>query len=149
MKIGVVVADAGRARIFSTQRLGSTLESLKDLTNPYGKQREQDLTSDRSGHTRSPSGTGHTMSNKVEFKDQEAHHFAKGIISELVETHQTDQFVALYLVAAPRFLGHLRQELNPELQKLISGELAKDLSLMSEQEIQKHLYNLKQSSQLH
>ncbi len=146
MKIGVVVADAGRARIFSTQRLGSELESLKELTNPYGKQREQDLTSDRSGHTRSPSGTGHTMSNRVEFKDQEAHHFARGIVSELEERHQSDKFGKLYLVAAPRFLGHLRQELSPELQKLISGELAKDFSLMSEQEIQKHLYEV---SRLH
>jgi protein required for attachment to host cells len=149
MKIGIVVADAGRARIFATQQLGSPLEPLKDLANPYGSQLEQELTSDRSGHTRSSSGTGHTMSNKVAFKEQEAHHFAKGVVSELEKAHQRDQFVALYLVAAPRFLGHLRQELSPGLQKLISGELAKDLSLMSEQDIQKHLYNLKQSSRLH
>ncbi|MEH6576079.1 MAG: host attachment protein [Amphritea sp.] len=142
MKIGIVVADAGRARIFSTPRLGSALESLKDLTNPHGTQQEQELTSDRSGHTRSPSGTGHTMSNKVKFKDQEAHQFAKGVVSELEDSYQTDHFDKLYLVAAPRFLGHLRQELSPELQKLISGELAKDFSLMSEQEIQKHLHEL-------
>ncbi|MBY4677244.1 host attachment protein [Marinobacterium arenosum] len=140
MSIGVVVADAGRARIFATQRLGSSLEALKDLVNPYSKQREQDLTSDRSGHTRSASGAGITMSNRVEFKDQEAHQFAKGIISELEQSRQTEHFDKLFLVAAPRFLGHLRQELSPQLQKLVSGELSKDLSLMSEQEIQKQLY---------
>ena len=140
MRIGVVVADAGRARIFCTQRLGSPLESLKDLANPYGHQREQELTSDRSGHTRSPSGVGATMSNKVEFKEQEAHHFAKGVVDELAETHHEDRFHRLYLVAAPRFLGHLRQELSPELKELVSGELAKDFTLMSEKEIQKHLY---------
>jgi len=140
MRIGVVVADAGRARIFSTPRLGSTLKSRKDLINPLSKQKEQELTSDRSGHTISPSGTGHTMSNKAIFKEREAHQFAKGIINELEETHQIDHFDKLFLVAAPRFLGHLRQEMSQELQQLVTGELAKDFSLMTEQEIQKHLY---------
>ncbi len=142
MNIGVVIADAGRARIFSTKRLGSPLESLKELTNPYGKHREQQLTSDRSGHTVSPSGTGHTLSNKAAFKEREAEQFAKGVAEELSDSHHNDRFERLYLFAAPKFLGHLRHELSAEMKHLVAGEVAKDFSLMSEQEIQKHLSQL-------
>ena len=139
MNIGLVIADAGRARIFATERLGSPLESIKDLINPYGKQREQSFTSDRSGHTNSPSGTGHTMSNKAEFKAMEDEQFAKSIVSELEENYRDGKFVAVYLLAAPRFLGRLRNELTPAMKKVVVREYAKDFSLMNERELQKHL----------
>ncbi len=142
MNIGLVIADAGRARIFTTKRLGSTIEPLKELTNPNGQQREQSFTSDRAGHTNSASGTGHTMSNKAEFKAREDEQFAKGVISELEHTHQQDNFERLYLVAAPRFLGRLRQQLSPAMKHLVAGEVAKDFSLMDEREIERHLAEL-------
>ncbi len=142
MKIGVVIADAGRARIFSTKRLGAALEPLSDMSNPQSKVLEQQLISDRHGHGNSPSGTGHSVSDRGELKDQESHHFAHGVARQLQENHRDNHFDRLYLVAAPRFLGHLRQELSPELQGLVQGEFAKDLSLMSEADIQRHLSHL-------
>jgi protein required for attachment to host cells len=42
----------------------------------------------------------------------------------------------LYLVAPPKFLGLIRASLEDEVKKMVDGELQKDISTLSAQEVE-------------
>ena len=50
------------------------------------------------------------------------------------------RFDELRIVAAPRFLGHLRNELDPHVTAVVSGELNKDLIHEGNGEITRRLF---------
>lgn len=54
----------------------------------------------------------------------------------LDEARTAHRFDRLHLVAAPTFLGQLKKELDPEVRKLVSEALPKDLSWLSLRELE-------------
>ena len=57
----------------------------------------------------------------------EAQAFARRVAAHLAEALQQKRFDALRIVAAPRFLGYLRKELDAQVKATVSDELSKDL----------------------
>ncbi len=134
----LVVADNSRARFFSMESRSSPIHEIKSIVHTQARLHERDITSDLPG--RGKAGTGkHAYQDEVGTKEQDNINFARDIAHELDEARKNNKFKQFVLVAAPEFLGNLRNQLNAQTQKLACFELAKNLAHLEAVEIRKHL----------
>ena len=149
----VVVADEAIARILTTTEAPGTLDPVEALTDPAAHTKEGDLhvndagrrggrVSREGGHGGPRSGAGSTSvtaSAGPENRHLEARAFARRVAQHLSTALQQKRYATLRIVAAPRFLGHLRQELDAAVRAVVTDELAKDLIHESDDDIAKRL----------
>jgi len=109
----VVVADESRAIIYAWDEKYSPLRELAQLKNEVARQKLSSQTSDRGGRSFDSHGQGrHTISNeKTDPKQHAAIVFAKEIAGRVAAGRQEGRCRDYALVAAPRFLGLLRDAL--------------------------------------
>ncbi len=141
-KTWVLVADSSRARIFFADTPSSPLVEVKTLTHPASRQHEQNITSDLPGRQNGRGLNGsnrHAMDAETEPKRQEAITFAKQITQYLNQAYNKNKFRQLIIVAAPSFLGLLRDRLNNTTQRSLTLQLDKNLTRKKPEEIRKHL----------
>ena len=144
----IVAADSSRARVLQVLDREQKLQEVETFANPEGRMHERDLQADGaprwSGHggmgapgAASTSGPG---SDRQETTPGEhaTELFAKELGRFLDKARSDHRYDALVLVAPPKFLGALRGELNKEVQKLVADELPKNLSWLSEREIEQY-----------
>ena len=135
----VIVADGSRARIFEVGS-SSKLHEIETLAHPESRQHEQELTSDLPGRAYDSSGEGrHAMGSTVEPKQHEVETFAKQIADHLDKARTDNRLGKLVVIAAPGMLGELRKAFSAELSKLVLGEIDKDLTQHSVEDIQQHV----------
>jgi protein required for attachment to host cells len=135
----LVVADNSKVRFFTAgSRLGP-IEEVESIAHVEARLHEQQMTSDLPGRGSSNGGARHAYQDEVSPKDQENINFAKQIASELDVARKDGKFKQLILVAAPGFLGNLRNQLTAQTQKLVCFELAKNISSLNAKEIREHL----------
>ena len=140
--VWVLVADEAIARILRWPDDGDELEDVEAMTDPAAHAREGDFQRDAAGRRAgsAPQGSSRstqqqrlrgassvTASAGEENVHLEAQAFARRVAAHLAEALRQKRFDELRIVAAPRFLGHLRKELDPQVQAAISDELNKDL----------------------
>ena len=137
----VVVADSSRARIFKAESALGPLQELATLAHPEGRLHAQELTSDLPGRAFDSSGLGgrHALEQNIDPKENEALKFARQVAEYLENGQSENQFARLVLVAAPKFLGHLRQSLSNGVVALVSQEIDKNLVQQSTEDIRRHL----------
>ncbi len=136
----ILVADNARARIFKTIKQGQALEQVQEWLHPSSRAHERDLTSDRPGRTFNSEGPGrHGMGEGASAKDHEAWKLCKQVSDDIEKARAQGQFDRLVLVAAPAFLGELRNMLSEPTMRLVAGALDKNLAQMDEQQIIEHL----------
>lgn len=154
----VIVADAARARFFRVEDnagayAGSQaapgeasvprgmLVEFSELVNLAARAPETSLASDQpgQGHDRFGQAT-HGMTEPTTPKEAETQRFAKDVVEALTRALHGGEMARFYLVAAPRFLGLLRDKIgNNGLKKALVDDLAKDLSLRRPDEIRRAL----------
>ena len=78
--------------------------------------------------TRKPSGIGHHAYSETDFHQLEEDRFAAEAAAMLKERALRNDFESLIVVAPPRTLGELRKHYHKEVEKRLSGEIAKDLT---------------------
>ena len=140
MRTWVVVADSCRARIFLAESPVAPLVELKAFENPQGRMHDRDITSDLPGRSFDSKGSGrHAMEPHTDPKHETVVEFARQIAAHLDTGRKNRDYEQLAIVAAPSFLGLLREQLNGQLAKLVSYELDKNLSQMDAAEIRKHM----------
>jgi len=146
----IVVADAGHARILS-YRDGKIFQAkqIQVFSNGAAQSRDQDLTTDRPGRRseRSTAGGGgrqrpSSLGNYQSTKEHAKEVFAHKLAAFLEHAHNDQSYSTLELIAGPEFLGLLRQELSPEVRKLIQREFDKDLSKEPEHALRQHVAQL-------
>lgn len=136
----VVVADSSRARIFMAKNATGELDEIETLANPEARLHEIDMTSDLPGRTFDSAGKGrHILEKNTEPKQQKIVDFAKQIDQLLEKARTKKRFSQLILVAAPAFLGILRNQLSSPTSRLVAYELDKNLTQLSSDDIRKHL----------
>ena len=81
-----------------------------------------------------------TASAGEEDQHLEAQGFARRVAQHLGDAWRQKRFDDLRIVAAPRFLGHLRKELDAHVSAAVSGELNKDLIHEGNGEITRRLF---------
>ena len=140
MTTWVVVADTVRARIFSVEKRRGPLEEIEVLAHPEGRLHERELTSDLPGRSFDSGGQGrHAMESESGPKQEEAIRFAKEVCGTLTSARQSGRFDKLYVVAAPTFLGLLRDSMDAPTRQLVAGEIDKSLARHTPDQIRSHL----------
>ncbi len=137
--IWVLVADSSRARLFVAASRTSPLTEFEALSHAQGKQHEQKMTSDMPGSQSGSDGRHHSVGSETDPKKYESIQFAKQISKHLEDARNKHIFTQLVMVAAPAFLGVLREQLTPNVSKLVTLELDKNLSQNNAEDIRKHL----------
>lgn len=136
----VLVADSAQARLFTLKSASSKLNEFETLVNPESRLHEQDLTSDLPGKDSGRGGAGgHAYQNQTEPKEQLTIDFAKRVAKRLEKARAGNEIKRLLIVSAPGFLGQLRNQFSGQIAKLVSFELAKNLTTHSVDEIRQHL----------
>lgn len=140
MSTWVVVADSSRARIFVAETAIAPLAEIKAFEHPQGRMHDRDLTSDLPGRSFDSKGNArHAMEPHTDPKHEQAVEFAREIAAYLDAGRNNKDYAQLAIVAAPSFLGLLREQMNGQLSKLVSYELNKNLSQMNAVDIRKHM----------
>ena len=138
-KVRIVVADASRARIFTTDSPKGEFQEVDTLINPEARLHDGDLTTDRPGRQADSMNSGRSaMEEHSEPKEVEAQKFARELADNLEHTRSQGKLDKIYIAAPPKFLGELRKHLKPELKAIVAEEIGKDLSQMSARELRRH-----------
>lgn len=107
-----VVADESKAIVYESRARYSTLHEGFTLENEVAREKTGRLISDRGGRSYDSHGEGrHTMQKeKVDPKTRAAIAFAKQIIGRILDGKRNRSCSEFALIAAPRFLGLLRDQ---------------------------------------
>lgn len=106
----VVVADESQAIIYTRERKSGPMHELLRLENADGRKKRGELVSDRGGRAFDSFGAGrHAMANEKDGpRKHAAAQFAKQIAERIGKVVHNGRCRGYALVAAPRFLGVLR-----------------------------------------
>jgi protein required for attachment to host cells len=123
----IVVTDHVEARIWARQNDGPP-ELIESLQHPEGHLREQDIVSDEPGRM-AAGGRGHTqaMKQRGSARHTEQVHFAAALGDHLTRALQRGLYDELALVAAPRWLGELRDQLDRRVRSHVVAEVQHSL----------------------
>ena len=140
----VVGADGARAFIVANQGPGSGLTIVPGSPREHDSAKTSELGSDRPGRSFNSdhSGTRHSMAPRIDWHQYEEQKFAQGIATLLDAARERNEFHHLVLVAPPKTLGDLRASLGKQTQALVSGEIAKDLTRHTIDDLPSHLAGL-------
>jgi len=107
----VVVADESKAIVYARDTKSGPLREVFSLANEVARMKTEQLISDSGGRSFDSKGKGrHTMtSEKVDPKQHAALIFAKQIAERIGTVMHDGSCRGFALVAAPRFLGVLRE----------------------------------------
>ena len=129
----IVAADASRARILQVADRDRLVE-VESLVNPEGRLQDREINTDGPG--RFPGGN--TWEPDVGAVEHRNELFAKRVAGYLESARNDQRYERLVLVAAPKMLGQLRQELDKEVRKLVLDEVPKDLSWFNARELEQY-----------
>ena len=141
--VWIVFAEASRARILSCEgRACSNMQDVEALSHSESRAHNQDLVSDRPGRSwGSTGGDGrHAMQDPTDPGVQERDRFARQLAERLREAHHAGSFQHLVIVAAPSFLGALRELLDRQVAQTVTAEVAKNVTKVEKPaDLRKHL----------
>lgn len=136
----VLVADAGRARVFIAAHEDSALSEIADFVNPEARLTPAEAESDRHGHVmHGTAGIGHTFEPRHSNAEHAAEVFAEQVCSFLHDAWRSGLLRRLYLVADPSFLGVLRKALDPATARCVVKETAADYTRLTAADIRRRL----------
>ena len=139
MKYWILIADAAGARVFSTTALGAPLRLERDITNPAGRARTQELVTDKPGRYRRGGAPKSAMDPRTSAHEEAAEEFAGRMVQMLDEEVSRGAFDSLAIIAPPHLLGVLRSKLTHRLATPLKATLAKDLTHIAPAQLRPHL----------
>jgi protein required for attachment to host cells len=133
----VVVADGARARIFETHRRAPGLRPVLPYDLTINRLKDSERWSDRAGQRHQSGGYGRPpMVPSGDPVEHEHELLAREVAAVLAHGRNEHRVEAIVLVAAPAFLGLLRQLIDPQTRALVVAEDARDLSRLPEHELE-------------
>ena len=136
----VLAADSSHAKILQADNRATPLVLVEELEHPQARLKNSDLYSDEPGRSFDSGGQGrHAMEPEVDAKSEEARRFARELCEKLRQAALEGRFEKLYVLAAPAFLGILRECQDDNLKSRVAGEIPKDVARQSPEEIRAKL----------
>ena len=136
----VLVADGQHGRILSRTGTVTNLEAVAGGAFENEQHGSGDVGGGRPDRTReSVAGAPHALGTCADWQRAEKCDFARQLAERLEDGAWQDQFDRLILVAPPRTLGDLRAVLGPCARGRLAGDLDKDLTGMSPDDIEARL----------
>lgn len=139
--IWLVVADGAKARFFDTNLKGEPFEELETLENERGRERNREMERDRPGRTQSGGGQ-RSAYDEGDKRDIVEAQFAGRVADYLEKARQDDKFDDLVVLAAPKFLGQLRNDFPDSLENAVRFDETVNLTKASRSELQSRFKNL-------
>ena len=138
MSVVIIVADASKARIFKSARGLQQLTEIEDFIHSESRMTDSELMSDTSRISANRRGS---LQPRTFPKDHEEQAFAKQLGKHLKELYSKEPYEDLILVASPRFLGMLRNELTVSIANLVSKTIDKELIHLDKDQLLEQLKN--------
>jgi len=136
----VLAADSSQAKILQADNRAAPLVLKEELEHPESRLKNSELYSDQAGRSFDSGGQGrHAVEPEVDAKGVEARRFAQVLCDRLRQALLEGSYEKLYILAAPSFLGLLRDCLDTEVKKHLAGEVSKDVVRLSPEEIRARL----------
>lgn len=125
----IVAADESRAIFYKREKRRAPLQEFLSLENEVGRKKAGELLADRGGRSFDSFGTGrHTMGiEKDDPKRHAAIAFAKQIAERIGKATHDGRCRDYALIAAPRFLGLLRDEISRKCKAVPFKTVDKDV----------------------
>ena len=133
----ILIANGSEARIYNRSEKRSGLQIVSEYHHPESRMKSAELISDRSGHYQSDSSSmGHgSYQEPTPPKKHEMDRFAHELADTLDEARMTRKFNRLVLVSPPHFSGLLNKHMYKEVKNLVSKNVGKDFTKVSEHEL--------------
>jgi protein required for attachment to host cells len=148
MRVRIVVADQSEARFYDAEQRDAGLRPVGALTDPLAHLHDRDFKSDRPGrvYDHAPDRAGrrgatahHGTGGERRPRRHEAELFARRIAAEIQTGYRQNEFDRLILMAAPGFLGLLRQALPASIHSIVAGEVGKNLVHEAPRAVEAHV----------
>jgi protein required for attachment to host cells len=137
--VWVVVADGAKARFYTPNDNVSGFQPAGPVIalSRGAKLRSRELKSDRPGRSVSSSRNGlrHAIEPKHDYHKLEKHRFTVALAEMLDRALSEDAFEDLIIVAPRRSLGEMRILLPDHVKSRVQGEVAKDLTRDSAEQL--------------
>ncbi|MCW8836863.1 MAG: host attachment protein [Rhodospirillales bacterium] len=138
-KTWLLVTDGARARIFLNEGRGKGLVRAFDNDFAASHAPSRDISADRPGRHAQPGGGKHGVAPRADAHKLEKEKFLKDMAGVLDEGAGSGKFASVVLVAPPESLGILRRESSKRVTGAVTKEVNKDLTHLSDAELQAHL----------
>jgi protein required for attachment to host cells len=136
----VMVADGAKALFFRNEGDGEYPHLVVEKKEVHVSPADRDQKSDQPGRTFSGQGMGaRSAYTETDYHTLEEDRFAAETAETLRMRALRNEYETLIVVAPPKTLGELRKHYHKEVEKRLSGELAKDLTGHPVEEIEKIL----------
>jgi protein required for attachment to host cells len=137
----VLVADSGYARIFALRKEPAEFTEVQELISDSRHQTNRDLVSDASGRIADVRGgpSSHTMQPRSDPHDQAEQAFSARLVKNLEQAANKHLFERLVIIADPKTLGRLRQNMSKNLAARISHEVNRDLVGLPPDELERRV----------
>ncbi len=133
----LLVADSAKAKIYRIKnfKVDALVKDIKasDTINVHKQQRIKD------NFYHKASLQSHFFDPRSNIKQINRKNFSKEISHSLLGLYKENPFKGLFIIAEPKILGDLRQDLDPLLLNILCKEEPKDLSNLTKEQIEKHL----------
>ena len=130
------MADGSRARILLNEGIGKGLRPALDQEFGVRLEPTCEIGTDKPGRSfSSVGGSRHAMFPRVDWHQYEKDDFARMMVEVLDLAAAENAFDRLVLVSPPDTLGELRKALGANAQKRVTGEMVKDLTRASPEEL--------------
>lgn len=136
----VLVADGGRATIYSQATPRAALLEVAALERPEARLPARELTTDLTGRVFDRVGSGrHGADSDYDPHAPLVKRLARTVAKRLTDSARQQRFDRLVLIAAPKFLGILRPMLADSVRKRVVRETAKDMTHTDVRELRRQL----------
>ncbi len=132
-----IIADSNRARVF--EQRDKHLHEIEDMVNPGVRANNMRKDGDGKLHDRNERTQGHIIEPALDPADHDNELFARSVANYLDRGRHSHRYNRLRLIAAPKFLGLIRCNLNKEVQKMVEQEWPKDISMFSIHQIETYI----------
>lgn len=142
MKTWILVADEAHARLFESERADGELLEVADFVHPEAHHADRGHRDRLPRGHESVGGARHAIEPRTSTEQKIRHEFAAELSDFLNEARVANRYDSLVLMAAPAFLGSVRSELDPQVARMVTHALDKQITDASMDRIREELSHL-------
>lgn len=124
----VLVADHQHANAYANDGPGHGIKPVEGWQFATRLQRSHDIVTDRPGRKPGTGGGQRTVPGRSDPHREAGRHFIQDVADALIQAAEAKTFQRLVLIAPPRALGELRENLPESVKGLVIAEWAEDLT---------------------
>jgi protein required for attachment to host cells len=139
--VWILVCDSAKARFFEIRSGAPSWHLVSEVSHEASRSKADALVGDRAGSRSSEGASVHhnALAPASSPKEIEKEHFAHSLGKTLDQAMRSARFRRWVLVAPPHFVGLVKKELTPELEKHLMATVEKDMSALAARDLAEKL----------